>query len=112
MSAYRPVLTTLPLLAVALIAAPSAAQVAPDCTVNCIPLWGEVVVTDSHYADLTVRVVDSHYPDLRVQVTDNADSCGEWEMVDSHYPDFTIRFTDSHYADIEVRFVDSYPGLP
>ena len=91
--------------------APAAAQVAADCTHDGIALWGKVAVTDSHYADLTVRVVDNH-ADLRVRQVDSwADACGLWEIVDSHYPDFTVRFVDSHYADIAIEWVESHPGV-
>ncbi len=84
---------------------------AADCTHDGVALWGKVAVTDSHYADLSVRVVDNH-ADLRVQQVDSwADDCGMWEIVDSHYPDFTVRFVDSHYADIDIEWVESYPGL-
>jgi hypothetical protein len=83
--------------------------VAEDCTLDGIPLHGEVEVVE-HFADFRVQVVTS-FPDLKVKtVSSFPDDCGEWEFVDS-FPDFTIEFVDS-FPDLKIEFVDSFPGLP
>jgi hypothetical protein len=84
-------------------------EIAADCTLNGVKLYGAVEVVDS-FPDMKVQVVDS-FPDLKVKTVDSfADACGKWKFVDS-FPDFKIQFVDS-FPDLKIQFVESFPGLP
>lgn len=97
--------------ALAAIAASTAAEAKPaaNCSLNGIPLHGNVQVVDS-FPDLKVQVVTS-FPDLKVKaVSSFPDDCGEWRFVDS-FPDFKIQYVES-FPDLKIQMVESFPGLP
>ena len=83
------------------------ADITAACTLDGVPLYGEVQVVDS-FADFDIEVVES-FADLKVEPVEHfADGCGQWTFVDS-FPDFTVRFVDS-FPDFTVRFVEHFPG--
>ncbi len=87
----------------------SAAEIAEDCTLNGLPLYGDVEVVES-FPDIKVQIVTS-FPDLMVEVVDSfPDDCGQWRFVDS-FPDVKVQFVDS-FPDLKIQYVDSFPGVP
>lgn len=77
-----------------------------DCTLNGIPLFGEVQYVDN-FADFQVSV--SPFPDLQVLEGPFADQCGEWDIVDS-FPDFTVEIVDA-FEDFSIAY-SNFPGIP
>ena len=77
-----------------------------DCTLNGIPLFGQVEYVDN-FADFQVRV--ESFPDLLVREGNFADECGEWEIVDN-FPDFTVELVDA-FEDFSIEYSD-FPGIP
>lgn len=84
-----------------------------NCTITkdgqTYPLYGEVKVVDSGYADLIVKVVRGGSCDLEVKVikSGSTSSCGEWKLVSSGSCDFTVRFVESGSADLEIKIIDA-----
>ncbi len=92
-----------------LIRSANAADITEDCTLNDLPLFGDVQVVDS-FPDLKVQIVTS-FPDLKVEVVDSfADDCGQWRFVDS-FPDVKVQFVES-FPDLKIQYVESFPGVP
>ena len=86
-----------------------AGEVAADCTLKGLELWGDVEIVES-FPDLKVQIVES-FPDLRVEVVESfPDKCGKWKFVTS-FPKLKIEYVDS-FPDLKVKFVTSFPGVP
>ena len=84
-----------------------------NCTItkdgNTYPLYGEVKVVDSGYADLIIKVVSGGSCDMEVKFikSGSTSSCGEWKLVSSGSCDFTVRFVESGSADLEIKIIDT-----
>ncbi len=84
-----------------------AGEIAPDCTYNGIPLYGDVKIVE-HFGDFEVRKVD-FFADLDVKYSTFAHSCGEWKLVDIG-EDFSVEFVDIG-EDFSIREVTDFPGM-
>lgn len=79
------------------------------CSLNGVPLFGDVQVVES-FPDIRVQIVTS-FPDLKVETVDSfPDDCGQWRFVDS-FPDLKIQYVES-FPDLKIQLVTSFPGWP